>query len=43
MKSEDIARLLIMALEDIAELEQGANAPQTLDWNEYPALAEESR
>jgi hypothetical protein len=43
LKFEDVARLLIAALEDIAELEQGTNAPQALDWNEYPALAEEGR
>ncbi|MET0466771.1 MAG: hypothetical protein ABW007_26660 [Chitinophagaceae bacterium] len=43
LKFEDVARLLIMALEDIAEIEQGADTPQALDWNEYPALAEESR
>ncbi|MET0466890.1 MAG: hypothetical protein ABW007_27260 [Chitinophagaceae bacterium] len=43
LKFEDVARLLIMALDDIAELEQGQAAPQGLDWNEYPALAEEGR
>ena len=43
LRFEDVARLLIAALDDIAEIEQGTDAPRTLDWNEYPALAEESR
>lgn len=45
LKFEDSIRLLILAVGDIDELKlaQGERPAVGLDWNEYPALAEESR